>query len=199
MEKLFKYLKDNYKEAEPILLKDLKNLNISYDNLRQKLKKLTDQGYLYRISDGVYSYGDKAEVNKIIENRFIKRNNKIFGYYTKKSLLKYLGFDIDTEIEEIITNDFKAIVREIDFAGVKLKVRHSKILINNDNCYILQFLDLIKDLSNYEINQYDLERKLRKYIKTHEICKDDIDKYINLYPSITFKNYYKYNISYILL
>ena len=43
---------------------------------------------------------------------------------------------------------------------------------------------MIKDLSNYEINQYDLERKLRKYIKTHEICKDDIDKYINLYFTV---------------
>jgi len=52
MKKLMNYIKENYKKGEPILVKDLKNINISYDNLRQKLKKLTDANELRRIDDG---------------------------------------------------------------------------------------------------------------------------------------------------
>ena len=194
MEQLLKYIKANYKEGDPILLKDLKKLNMSYDNLRQKLKKLTDSEYIYRMTDGVYSYGNKSSVEKIIKNRFIERNNKIFGYYTKNKLLSNLGFEVEKEIDEIITNDFSAIVREIEIMGVKIKVRHSKIKINNNNCYVLQLLDLLKDLKNFKVSDKALERKLKEYIIEHKITKNAIDKYINLYPSITFKNYYKYNI-----
>ena len=193
------YIRKNYKEGDPILSKDLKQLNISYDNLRQKLKKLTDQNKLTRIADGIYSYGSLPSINKIIENKYIKRNDKVFGYYTKNSLFKLLGFKIDNELDEIVTNEFSAIVREIEVAGIKIKVRHSKIIINNDNYYILQFLDLVRDLEDYNIEQFELENKLKSFISKYQINKNEVDKYINLYPNITYKNFYKYNIQNMLI
>ncbi len=193
------YIRKNYKEGEPILSKDLKQLNISYDNLRQKLKKLTDQNKLTRIADGIYSYGSLPSINKIIENKYIKRNDKVFGYYTKNSLFKLLGFKIDNELDEIVTNEFSAIVREIEVAGIKIKVRHSKIIINNNNYYILQFLDLVRDLEDYNIEQFELENKLKLFILKYQINKNEVDKYINLYPNITYKNFYKYNIQNMLI
>ena len=65
MEKLLKYIKENFSEGEPILVKDLKQINISYDNLRQKLKKLTDNNKLNRISDreGLLNPGDTGTVS----------------------------------------------------------------------------------------------------------------------------------------
>ncbi len=199
MKKLLDYIMDNYDEGEPILLKDLKSTGISYDNLRQKLKKLTDSNYLLRLSDGIYCYGKEPSVMQIIENRFIKRNNKVFGYYTKNSFLNRMGLDVDDSLDEIITNDFKAIVREIEVLGVRVKVRHSKIDINNENCYTLQLLDLLKDLDDYELSENKLKKALSKFVSEHKICKKEIDKYINLYPNVTFKNYYKYNIENILI
>lgn len=194
MEKLLKYIKKHYKEGDPILLKDLKSLDISYDNLRQKLKKLTDSNYIYRMTDGIYSYGEKSSTKRVIEDRFIKRGNKIFGYYVKESLLAELGFDKKSDYEEIITNDFKAIVRDIEVLGVKVKVRHSKIKINNKNWYVLQLLDLIRDSSDYKLDQKVLETKIKAYIEEHNISQNMVDEYINLYPAITFKNYYKFNV-----
>ena len=189
-----KYIKENYLEGEPILTKDLKKINISYDNLRQKLKKLTDSNQLNRIDDGVYSYGSLPKADIIIENKYIKRNNKIFGYYTKKSLFKLLGLNTNADQIEIVTNEFKAVVREIEVAGTKIKIRHSKIKINNENYYILQLLDLIRDLDKIKIKKADLDIKLKMYIEKYKIDKNDINKYINLYPNVTYRNYYKYNI-----
>jgi hypothetical protein len=194
MKKLMKYIKENYSEGEPILTKDLKKINISYDNLRQKLKKLTDSNQLNRIDDGIYSYGSLPKADIVIENKYIKRNNKVFGYYTKETLLKLLGLNTNTDQIEIVTNEFRAIVREIEVAGTKIKIRHSKIKINNENYYILQFLDLIRDLDKLKIKRNDLDSKLKMYIEKYKIDKNDINKYINLYPNVTYRNYYKYNI-----
>ena len=199
MEKLLKYIKENFSEGEPILVKDLKQINISYDNLRQKLKKLTDNNKLNRISDGIYSYGSLPSSNAVIENKFIKRNNKVFGYYTKQSLFKSLGFKCKNDLDEIVTNEFSAIVREIEVAGTRIKVRHSKIKIDNNNYYILQFLDLIRDLDLIKTKKYELENKLKLFIEKYKINKNEIDKYINLYPNITYRNFYKYNIENMLI
>ena len=180
-------------------MKDLKQINISYDNLRQKLKKLTDNNKLNRIADGIYSYGTLPSANAVIENKFIKRNNKVFGYYTKQSLFKSLGFKCKKDLDEIVTNEFSAIVREIEVAGTRIKVRHSKIKINNNNYYILQFLDLIRDLDSIEFKKNELDQKLKVFIEKYKINKNEIDKYINLYPNITYRNFYKYNIQNMLI
>ena len=194
MKKLLKFIKENYQEGEPIFLKDLKKLNISYDNLRQKIKKLSDLNLIIRITDGIYSYGKEADKLKIIETRFIRKDLNTFGYYNDKSLLNMLGFDLDNDYYEITTNNFKAIVRKIEMLGVKIKIRHSKIEINNENCYVLEFLDLIKSIDKYKLDLNKLKETLNKYILEHNINKNIINKYINLYPNVIYKNYYKYDI-----
>lgn len=198
MTDLLSYIKNTYKEGEPILLKDLKTLDLSYDNLRQKLKKLTDTNLIERATDGIYYYGNKPSVEEVTKKRFISRNNTVFGYYIKNSLLSRLGFDIASDCDEIITNEFGAIVRDIDVLGEKVRVRRSKIEITKENYYVLQLLDLIKDLSDYELDQNKLSESLRSYVNEYKITKDDIDKYICYYPYVTFRNYYKYDIENIL-
>ena len=136
MKDLLKFIKDNYKEGEPILLKDLKCLDISYDNLRQKLKKLTDSNLIYRATDGIYYYGNKPTVEEVAQKRFISRNNQVFGYYIKNSLLSRMGFEIKNDCDEIITNEFGAIVRDIDILGSKVRVRRSKIEIDKIHHFI---------------------------------------------------------------
>ena len=198
MDDLLSYIKTTYKEGEPILLKDLKTLDLSYDNLRQKLKKLTDSKLIERATDGIYYYGDKPTVEEITLKRFISRNNKIFGYYTKNSLLSKLGFNVKADRFEIITNEFGAIVRDIDVLGEKVRVRRSKVEINNTNFHVLELLDIIRDLDEYNIEQKRIDDVLKSFVNQYKITKDSIDKYICFYPYVTFRNYYKYNIENIL-
>lgn len=48
MPSLYQYLKENYKENEPIILAELQIKDITENNIRQQLKKLTDEGMIKR-------------------------------------------------------------------------------------------------------------------------------------------------------
>lgn len=43
---LYNYIKDHYKEAEPIFLSDLLSMNIAEPDLEQQLKELCEKGLL---------------------------------------------------------------------------------------------------------------------------------------------------------
>ena len=54
MNNLYEYLVNNFKLNEPIILSNLKVDSMSYDNLRQQMKKLVDDGKVRRYENGVY-------------------------------------------------------------------------------------------------------------------------------------------------
>lgn len=54
MNNLYDYLVNNFKLNEPIILCNLKVDGMSYDNLRQQMKKLVDDGKVRRYENGVY-------------------------------------------------------------------------------------------------------------------------------------------------
>ena len=53
---LLNYLKDNYNVGEPIFTTDIKISNLSEKNLRYHLRKLTEDGTLYRFDAGIYYF-----------------------------------------------------------------------------------------------------------------------------------------------
>ena len=48
MSNLYQYLKENFKENEPIILTELQIEGMTGNNIRQQLKKLTDAGTTFR-------------------------------------------------------------------------------------------------------------------------------------------------------
>lgn len=186
---LYSELKNRYKVKEPILLKDLKFNNVSYDSIRWQLKKLTDKGILNRFEDGIYYIGDDINLDLVLEHKYIKRNNNIFGYYSGKNLAVELGLINDDLDKEIITNEFKAIVRNVKIGNEDIILRHSNLKIDSNNYYILRLLDMLKRVS-FDYVSTDTKNKLNEYINKYQIKKSDIDKYINNYPKKTYKNIY---------
>ena len=51
---LYDYIKDHYKEAEPIFFSDLEREDITQSALNQQLKKLCENGLLQKYDTGVY-------------------------------------------------------------------------------------------------------------------------------------------------
>lgn len=50
---LSEYIKENYEPGEPIFLQDIKIDGMSDANIRQKIKKLTEEGEVIRYEQGI--------------------------------------------------------------------------------------------------------------------------------------------------
>ena len=71
-------------------------------------------------------------------------------------------------------------------------LRNSLLLIDSNNVYVLQLLDLLKNIDFYiDGNFKDAKPKVYDYIKAHNITKDMVDFYIRNFPVSVFKNYYE--------
>ena len=51
---IYDYLMENYKQGEPIFSADIHIHEMSEENIRYHLKKLTDDGVICRFESGIY-------------------------------------------------------------------------------------------------------------------------------------------------
>lgn len=196
---LYSNLIKKYKPGDVILLKDLKFSDASNDVVRQQIKKLTDKGILNRFDEGIYYFGDDILIDNVIESKYIKRNEEIYGYYSGRNLAIDLGILDEEPKREIITNNFKAIVRELKLGNEIITVRHSDLKINSKNCHVLRLLDMLKRVNFSEYLDDNIKSNLKKYIVDHYIKKSDIDEYIKFFPKKTYKNIYILGLNEILM
>ena len=60
---IYDYLMENYKQGEPIFSADIHIHEMSEENIRYHLKKLTDDGVICRFESGIYQYlSDSQEI-----------------------------------------------------------------------------------------------------------------------------------------
>jgi hypothetical protein len=85
---LYKYIKDHYKQAEPIFLSDLLRTNITELELNQQLKELCEKGSLQQYDEEVYFIPKKSKLNLVVgpnadvvaRHRFISKGDNVDGY-----------------------------------------------------------------------------------------------------------------------
>ena len=89
---LYDYIISNYQKDEPIFLEELPGK--SKESIRQEMKKLTDEGKIERLYNGVYylSYKTilgtkgKVSIDKYIQKKFLEVNGETSGYITGMQL-----------------------------------------------------------------------------------------------------------------
>ena len=80
-------------------------------------------------------------------------------------------------------------------SGMKLTaivIRRPVVPVNDENVYVLQLLDLLKNLDMYLDESYDVAHdKVSQFVQIHGITKNDVDSYIREFPIAIFKYYYE--------
>lgn len=203
---LYQYLVEKYKPNEPIFVSDI-NLPISDGNLRQMFKNLCDDGLVKRFDTGVYYIPKESRLkggvplgaDTVAKAKYISRNGNIDGYYAGYTFANQLGLTVQVPyVTEIVSNNASARVREIKMKGKRIVLRKSRTKITKENCRVLQFLDLLKDIDTYiDCSAEDASERLMNYIRTESITRNDIDKYISQFPVKVYKNMYEmrlYNV-----
>ena len=205
---LYNYIKEHYKEAEPIFFSDLAIEDITKSALNQQLKKLCDKGLLQKYDTGVYfmprqttlksAIGPNADI--VARYRFISRGDNIDGFYSGNSFANQIGITTQVpRVIEIVSNNTNSSDREVRIGNRKFYIRKPIVPITNENVYVLQMLELLKNLDAYLDYSYEEAReRFADYISIHEIKRSDVDLYIRKYPLSTFKYYYELGLDYVL-
>ena len=203
---LYEYLLANYKANEPIFVSDI-DLPVSDVNLRQMFKTICDAGKIKRFDTGIY-YIPKARIlnggvrlaaDEVAVAKYIIRKGKVDGFYSGYTFANQLGISTQVPyIKEIVSNNASTRVKEVNVRNKKIILRRARTEITNENYVVLQLLELLKDLEQYyDISFENVCERLKKYVKTENIKKADVDKYIGNFPDKIYKNIYRtglYNV-----
>ncbi len=205
---LYNYIREHYKEAEPIFFSDLEREDITRSALNQQLKKLCDKGLLEKYDVGVYFIPKKTLLNSTIgpnadmvaRYRFISKGNNIDGFYGGNSFANQIGISTQVpQVVEIVSNNTNSSDREVRIGNRRFYVKKPIVQITKENVYVLQMLELLKNLDAYLDYSYEeASEKFAEYISVHGIKRSDVDMYIRKYPVATFKYYYELGLDYVL-
>lgn len=193
---LMEYIEKNYSNSDPIFIKELPYS--SKDSLRQEMKKLTDEGKLIRVINGVYYkpfktiFGTvgKMSITKFIEKRYIIKNDVVVGFLSGISLYNKYGFTTQIpSVIEVTSNEASTIQRKLKIDGYNIVVYKPEVYITQKNIKELEFLALMTDIDKYsEIKGDELKNKLRKYVEKKKIDFEVVKEYLQFYPCKVYKN-----------
>lgn len=195
---LYDYINENYKKGDPIFLNDISGY--SKDYIRQEMKRLTDEGKLERLYNGVYflpyttilGTKGKISIDKYVNAKYINNNGKTTGYYTGLKLANMFGFTTQNPATiEVCTNAATTAHRKKDIDGYQIIEYKPVVEINSDNVSALRFLDLMTTIDQYsEIKDDEYKNKLKEFVKKTKVNFNEVKKYLSLYPAKTYKNIY---------
>ena len=175
---LYDYIITNYQKDEPIFLEELPGK--SRESVRQEMKKLTDEGKIERLYNGVYylSYRTilgtkgKISVDKFIQKKFLEVNGEISGYITGIQLANMFGFTTQNpSCYEVCSNEASTKQRKLNVDGRQIIVYKPVVDISKENREKQQ-------QKRYVVNPYFLVNNQGRY---YLVCNydhyDDIANY----------------------
>ena len=186
---LYDVLLETYGYNEPILTNEIQFNNYSKPWIYKELKRLCDSGEIKRFEKGVYYIPKKSPLGmsllnpaKVVEKKYIKRNEDVCGYYAGYYLLNLLGLSTQVpNIIEIYSNNESSKVRDIRIGSQNIRVRKPRVDITSENAPVLAFLELMNIV---DVHSLDNEKKktIEKYLSDYNISRKDITKYSPAYP-----------------
>ena len=195
---LMDYINNNYDKAEPIFMYELPCT--SQEALRQEMKKLTDEGKIIRIYNGVYykpyktilGTNGKMSINKFIEKKYLYESNESIGFISGIAMYNKYGFTTQIpSIIEVVTNAATTKQRKLEVDGYGIIVYKPTANITNENINEIEFLTLMTDIDRYsELSIDELKSKLKEYVDKKNLNFNLIKKYLPLFPDKVYKNIY---------
>lgn len=195
---LFEFLYNRYGVNEPIFLEDLRK-EIDFmkpDALRQSLKRMVDNGKIRRFRDGIYFIPNPnsllktttLSVNKIINKKYLYRNDERIGYLTGLTFANILRLTTQNPGNiEVVTTTEKSTIRVVEFDTRKVTLRKPRVDVNEENYKILQILDLLTNFEKLSVKPLkDSVKNILGYLDNTKVTKDELNQYLKNYPNKTY-------------
>lgn len=192
---LYQKLLDQFGYNEPIFSEEINYESYSKAWIYKEMNKLCAEGSVIRFDKGVYyiptqTLLGKSIINprKIIEKRYIRSAERVYGYYGGQVLLNKLGLSTQMpNMLEIYTNNESSRVRDIDVGNQRIRLRRSRVNINDVNAAVLCFLELMNTISANDLDENAVSI-LTEYVTSQNIKRKDITRYAPEYPDKVMRN-----------
>ena len=187
---LYDYIITNYKKDEPIFLAELPGK--SRESVRQEMKKLTDEGKIERLYNGVY-YRSYKTILGTKGKRYLEAGGVVSGYITGIQLANMYGFTTQNpSCYEVCSNEASTKQRKVDVDGRQIIVYKPVVEVSKENRGALQFLDLMSTIDRYsEVSGDEFTMKIKNFISTVGVDFEQVKKYLSLFPDRVYRNIYQ--------
>lgn len=200
-DRVYGYLQENYSPNEPIFLSEVDIPDVKPVTLRQQIKKLTEDGRIKRFDTGIYylpkksvfRFGSMLSPDEVIRKKYLVEDGKYCGYVSGMAFANQLGLTTQVPMAyEVYTNKATTDYRDIKLGGIRIILRRPYTEVNEENETALQFLDLIKKVSDIsELSGSDLTDRLTGYMKRTGLSFETLQKYLPYYPDRIYRNMYE--------
>ena len=203
---VYNYLVNKYEKGTPIFLSDVDIPEMKAVSVRQQINKLVKSGQIKRFDTGIYYLpqesiflsGSSLSVDEVIRRKYLLDKGESCGYVGGIVFANRIG--LTTQVPgkyEIYTNKATTDLRETSMAGISIIIRRPYVKINENNVKALQFLDLLKEVSDIsELIGRELRDRLLEYMKRSGIAFSTIEPYLRYYPDRIYKNMYEVGLLY---
>lgn len=191
-----KFILGDYVKNEPIFIEDIiqQNPTRSRQWIDHELNTMVASKQLKRYMTGVYFIpsGTKLDhirynADNIIAKKYIKRNERVFGYYSGDTLLRKLRIPNDhSEVITIVTNKEKSRGRKVTIGDREVYLIKLPTEITNTNVRTLSFLDAIR-LIDFGNQDRWIINNLEDYIHQYQITLSQVQKYCVFFPDAVSK------------
>lgn len=199
---IYDYLLSSYQEGEPIFISEVaQKFSYSKDYVRQEMKRLTDEGKVERLYNGVYFLpyvtilGTKGRISveSYVKKKYLYTNGIVSGYITGLQLANEYGFTTQVpSCIEVCSNEATTKQRKSSVDGKNIIVYKPVTQINEKNRSALQFLDLISGIERYsELKEKARNERLLRFVQEMSVDFEEVKKALPLYPDKTYRNIYE--------
>ena len=174
-------LKKQYADTDLIFLEDVWMPDMPYSVVKRAFGTLHKKEKLYRHIEGIYSLTPfEVEPERIIREKYIRRNNRAIGFLYGESLAYELGIIPEKpDTIYIVTNKESLLHGRVrNVCGQKIRIRGSETPVTDDNYKILQVLDMLRMRFK---RGWDVYPKLKEFTEENKITLDNFAPYIELF------------------
>ena len=192
---LYESLLNCFGYNEPFKTSEINFEDYSKEKICIEMTKLCKKGKVVRFETGIY-YIPKTNKfgtvifnqSKIVDKKYIKDGEQVFGYYSDTELEYRLGLTkVKPNTIVIYTNGETTRMRRVMVGSQRIILRKPRTKIDKFNVSVLCFLELMNGIDIATLDEY--KRKLiADYITENRITQKQITKYIPYFPDKTCRN-----------
>ena len=192
---LYESLLNCFGYNEPFKTSEINFEDYSKEKICIEMTKLCKKGKVVRFETGIY-YIPKTNKfgtvifnqSKIVDKKYIKDGEQVFGYYSGTELEYRLGLTkVKPNTIVIYTNGETTRMRRVMVGSQRIILRKPRTKIDKFNASVLCFLELMNGIDVETLDEY--KRKLiTDYITENRITQKQITKYIPYFPDKTCRN-----------